>query len=339
MNGAQSLLQTLVDAGVEVCFANPGTSEMHFVAALDVQQGMRGVLGLFEGVVTGAADGYARMAGKPACTLLHLGPGLANGLANLHNARRANSGVVNVVGEHATYHRALDAPLSSDIEGFAAPRVRLGTGLGECSGGCRRCCRGSPNRCYAARRYRHADPAGGHSLERCLRVRRALAGCSPHPACRGSGDRGSRGTCRRRALPDAPEWPGRQCSRPRSRQPHRAGNRSQAACRHLHRPHAAGRRPCGNRPDALFRRAGPGIACRYPALDSCGHQGPGEFFRLSGAPQRVDAPGMYGTPVVGAGRGCCGGIVRTGRASGRNRIPACAGQAATARTPERADRS
>ncbi|MDE0063370.1 MAG: acetolactate synthase large subunit [Gammaproteobacteria bacterium] len=121
MNGAQSLLQTLVDAGVEVCFTNPGTSEMHFVAALDQQDGMRGVLGLFEGVVTGAADGYARMAGKPACTLLHLGPGLANGLANLHNARRANSPVVNVVGEHATYHRALDAPLTSDIAGFAAP--------------------------------------------------------------------------------------------------------------------------------------------------------------------------------------------------------------------------
>ena len=121
MNGAQSLLQTLVDAGVEACFINPGTSEMHFVAALDTQDGMRGVLGLFEGVVTGAADGYARMAGKPACTLLHLGPGLANGLANLHNARRANSPVVNIVGEHATYHRALDAPLTSNIEGFAAP--------------------------------------------------------------------------------------------------------------------------------------------------------------------------------------------------------------------------
>ncbi len=94
---------------------------MHFVAALDQQDGMRAVLGLFEGVVTGAADGYARMAGKPACTLLHLGPGLANGLANLHNARRANSPIVNVVGEHATYHRSLDAPLTSDIEGFAAP--------------------------------------------------------------------------------------------------------------------------------------------------------------------------------------------------------------------------
>ena len=121
MNGAQSLLQTLVDGGIEVCFINPGTSEMHFVAALDQQDGMRGVLGLFEGAVTGAADGYARMAGKPACTLLHLGPGLANGLANLHNARRAFSPIVNVVGEHATYHRALDAPLTSDIAGLAAP--------------------------------------------------------------------------------------------------------------------------------------------------------------------------------------------------------------------------
>jgi len=121
MNGAQSLLETFVAAGIEVCFTNPGTSEMHFVAALDKQDGMRAVLGLFEGVVTGAADGYARMAGKPACTLLHLGPGLANGLANLHNARRARSPIVNVVGEHATYHRQLDAPLTSDINGFASP--------------------------------------------------------------------------------------------------------------------------------------------------------------------------------------------------------------------------
>ena len=121
MNGADTLLQTLVASGVEVCFTNPGTSEMHFVAALDKEDGMRGVLGLFEGVVTGAADGYARMAGKPACTLLHLGPGMANGLANLHNARRARVPIVNIVGEHATYHRHLDAPLTSNIEGFASP--------------------------------------------------------------------------------------------------------------------------------------------------------------------------------------------------------------------------
>ncbi|WP_156756379.1 acetolactate synthase large subunit [Actinokineospora pegani] len=116
MNGAQSLIRTLVDAGVEVCFANPGTSEMHFVAALDTVPRMRGVLALFEGVVTGAADGYARMADRPAATLLHLGPGLANGGANLHNARRARTPIVNVIGDHALAHKAFDAPLESDID-------------------------------------------------------------------------------------------------------------------------------------------------------------------------------------------------------------------------------
>ena len=116
MNGAQALIRTLVDAGVDVCFGNPGTSEMHFVAALDQVPEMRAVLGLHEGVVTGAADGFGRMAGRPAATLLHLGPGLANGLAGLHNARRAFTPVVNIVGDHATYHRQYDAPLNSDIE-------------------------------------------------------------------------------------------------------------------------------------------------------------------------------------------------------------------------------
>jgi len=121
MNGAESLVRTLVAGGVNVCFANPGTSEMHFVAALDRVEGMRCVLGLFEGVVTGAADGYFRMKGTPASTLLHLGPGLANGLANLHNAKKANSGIVNIVGQHAVYHIAFNAPLTSDIEGLARP--------------------------------------------------------------------------------------------------------------------------------------------------------------------------------------------------------------------------
>lgn len=121
MNGAQTLIQTLCDSGVEVCFANPGTSEMHFVAALDTVPGMRAVLGLFEGVVSGAADGYGRMAGKPAATLLHLGPGLANGLANFHNAMRARTPIVNVVGDHATYHKQYDAPLESDVEAYAKP--------------------------------------------------------------------------------------------------------------------------------------------------------------------------------------------------------------------------
>ena len=121
MNGAESLVRSLVASGVEVCFANPGTSEMHFVAALDRVDGIRAVLGLFEGAVTGMADGYGRMAEKPACTLLHLGPGLANGLANLHNARRAATPLVNIVGDHATYHAQYDAPLASDIMGFARP--------------------------------------------------------------------------------------------------------------------------------------------------------------------------------------------------------------------------
>ena len=121
MNGAESLVRTLVGGGVEVCFTNPGTSEMHFVAALDRVDGMRCILGLFEGVVTGAADGYWRMADKPAATLLHLGPGLSNGLANIHNANKAMSGIVNIVGDHATYHRQYDAPLTSDIEGLARP--------------------------------------------------------------------------------------------------------------------------------------------------------------------------------------------------------------------------
>jgi acetolactate synthase I/II/III large subunit len=119
MNGAQALIRTLVDAGVNTCFTNPGTSEMHFVAALDSVPEMRAVLGLFEGVATGAADGYARMSGRPAATLLHLGPGLGNGLANLHNARRAKVPLVNIIGDHATYHTQYDAQLQSDIETVA----------------------------------------------------------------------------------------------------------------------------------------------------------------------------------------------------------------------------
>ncbi|HEV7526468.1 MAG TPA: acetolactate synthase large subunit [Acidimicrobiia bacterium] len=119
MNGAHAVLRTLVANGVDTCFTNPGTSEMHFVAALDDFPEMRPILALFEGVATGAADGYGRMADKPAATLLHLGPGLGNGLANLHNARRARTPIVNIVGDHATYHQRLDAPLASDIVGVA----------------------------------------------------------------------------------------------------------------------------------------------------------------------------------------------------------------------------
>src|ERR1700759_1348741 len=116
MNGAQSVIRQLVGGGVRFCFAIPGTSEVHFVASLDAVPEMRAVLALFEGVVTGAADGYGRLAERPAATLLHLGPGLANGLGNLHNARRAHTPIGNVIGDHALYHKGFDAPLESDIE-------------------------------------------------------------------------------------------------------------------------------------------------------------------------------------------------------------------------------
>ncbi|MBZ8132407.1 acetolactate synthase large subunit [Afifella sp. IM 167] len=134
MNGAHSLVRTLLRAGVDTCFANPGTSEMHFVAALDQVEGMRCVLGLQENVVTGMADGYARIAGRPASTLLHCGPGLANGLANLHNARRARAQMVNIVGDQATYHRPHDAPLTMDTASLAhtvSGWVRVSTSAGE----------------------------------------------------------------------------------------------------------------------------------------------------------------------------------------------------------------
>ena len=175
MNGAESLVRTLVAGGVDVCFANPGTSEMHFVAALDRVEGMRCVLGLFEGVVTGAADGYFRMKGTPASTLLHLGPGLANGLANLHNAKKANSGIVNIVGQHAVYHIGFNAPLTSDIEGLARPMsawVRT-------SPDAKSVAKDGAAAIAAARSSppadRHPDPARRYRLERSRRHRRGAA--------------------------------------------------------------------------------------------------------------------------------------------------------------------
>jgi acetolactate synthase I/II/III large subunit len=137
MNGAESLIRTALACGSDVCFSNPGTTELQLVNALDTVPGMRTVLGLFEGVCTGAADGYGRMADRPALTLLHLGPGLANGLANLHNARRAFTPIVNLIGDHPTWHRASDPPLASDIEGLARPMsswVRTAASAGALAG-------------------------------------------------------------------------------------------------------------------------------------------------------------------------------------------------------------
>src|SRR5262249_39162116 len=119
VSGADTLVRTAAERGVTVCFANPGTTEIPLVAALDSRRGIRAVLGVQENVCTGAADGYARITGRAAMTLLHLGPGLANGLANLHNARRANTPLVNVVGDHASWHLGYDAPLTSDIAALA----------------------------------------------------------------------------------------------------------------------------------------------------------------------------------------------------------------------------
>ena len=213
MNGAQSLIRTLVDHGVDTCFMNPGTSEMHFVAALDDVPAMRGVLALFEGVATGAADGYARIAGRPAATLLHLGPGLGNGLANLHNARRAHSPVLAVVGDHAVSHRAYDAQLQSDIATVArnvSTFVRTTEStpdLGRDAVDALVAAHGPPGI------RGHRDPAGRRVVVRGRRGgagdgrRRHPAGAGRRTRCRRGRDGGG-GPALRRAHRAAHRWPG-----------------------------------------------------------------------------------------------------------------------------------
>ena len=175
MIGARALLASLVGAGVDVCFMNPGTSEMHFVSALDGEPGMRGVLALFEGVATGAADGYARIAGRPAAVLLHLGPGLANGVANLHNARRAGTPVVNIVGAHATGHVRYDAPLESDIEAMA----RTVSGWVHTSGTPRELAADAMRAVEAAGRWRRAGGHAGAAGRRVVERGRGRGGAPP----------------------------------------------------------------------------------------------------------------------------------------------------------------
>ena len=198
MNGAESLIRTLIAGGVEVCFANPGTSEMHVLAALDRIPGIRSVLGLFEGVVTGAADGYARMAGKPAVTLLHLGPGLANGLANLHNARRARSPVVNVIGDHATHHHGLALAARDRRRGGRAAVLRLGAERPHAGRGRPGRGRGDRGGAQRAGPDREPDRAGQRRLGRGRAAGHDAAGAGRRrPRCRRRGSRRSPGCCAR----------------------------------------------------------------------------------------------------------------------------------------------
>ena len=202
MNGAESLVRTLVGGGVNVCFANPGTSEMHFVAALDRVEGMRCVLGLFEGVVTGAADGYYRMTDNPAATLLHLGPGLANGLANIHNANKAASGMVNIVGDHATYHRQYDAPLTSDIEGLARPSSHWVKTSPDAMGIAADGAEAMAQARMPPGRIATPDTAGRYGVERRLRAGRGAVAGQAGRAVGGCGRGGGAGAALRRADPD-----------------------------------------------------------------------------------------------------------------------------------------
>ena len=239
MNGAESLLAAMTRNGIDVCFANPGTSELHFVGALDRAGGMRCVLGLFEGVLTGAADGYARMADRPASTLLHLGPGLANGLSNLHNAMRAQSPIVNIIGDHATYHRHYDAPLTSDIEGTARPFshwVRTSPNADSLRRGRRRRRRG---RAYPPGPGRVADPAGRRLLDPAdHRVLPRRGGRARSPAGLRGGDRRGRAhpAVRRddRADPRAESYPG---AAPRAGRADRRRHRGAPVRADPHRPH------------------------------------------------------------------------------------------------------
>ena len=283
MNGADVLCDVLLANDVTVCFANPGTSEMHFVAALDRKPEMRCVLGLFEGVVTGAADGYARMTDRPAATLLHTGPGLANGLANMHNARRARTPMINIVGDHASYHLPLDAPLTSDIEGLGGADVQLGAphrGAGRCPAGHG----GGLSRLADAARRHDADPAGGCGLGRCCP---GVAGqgrpCTAARGRHGCGARDRRGDpCRSGPCRHDRARAGgaRRCAR--DRRPDFDGQRCPPVQRGSDRPHATRARACRADAHPLSGRCGDGVAAGYRRSGAGRRQGAGRLLRLSG---------------------------------------------------------
>ena len=313
MNGAESLARTLVAGGVNVCFTNPGTSEMHFVAALDKVDGIRCVLGLFEGVVTGAADGYWRMADRPAATLLHLGPGLGNGLANLHNARKASSGIVNIVGEHATYHIKHDAPLTSDIEGIArpvsawvrtSPSARAVAADGAAAIAAARTAPGQ-----VATLILPADTAWNEADG----VAPVPPVAAPAPVGAG-GDRALRqGAALGRAGHAHADRPRGARARSGARRAHRHRDRGAHHRPGLERPHPARRRPRADRAAALSggpgARGAEGRAASHPGR----RQGPGGLLRLSGQAQRADPRRLPGAPALHAGRG----LDRRARGAGR----------------------
>ena len=266
MNGAEALLRTLVASGVNVCFANPGTSEMHFISALDRVPGMRAVLGLFEGVVTGAADGYARMAERPAATLLHLGPGLANGLANLHNARKAEVPMVNIIGDHATIHQRFDAPLTSDVAAFARTVSHWQVSSRGPKTVAADAARAVQAARLGARPDRQPDPAGGCGLAAGRTSRSTAAG---QPACTGVRSRhrpvgGSPALGRTGCVAVARRSPAR--TRPQSGGPDCGGDRRAPHLRYLRAKDRTRSRPRRGRAPALPPRAGDSISARDPDL-------------------------------------------------------------------------
>ena len=256
MNGADALIETLIDNDVVACFANPGTSEMQFVAALDRQPKMRPVLCLFEGVATGAADGYGRIAGKPACTLLHLGPGYGNGLANLHNARRAFTPIVNVIGDHATYHRQYDAPLTSDIAAIAGANSvwvksaetadEVGALAAEAIGASYGPPGGSASLILPADCAWIADQRGRRRRPPRRAKTAVSAGAIDDVARQAEGGRQAGAAAGHDGLRRGGAGGGRAA---------RSGGRA-GADRHLRRPPAARRRPLRARPDDVLRRDG-----------------------------------------------------------------------------------
>src|ERR1044072_3800944 len=314
MNGAESLVRTLVGGGVNVCFSNPGTSEMHFVAALDRVDGMRCVLALFEGVATGAADGYARMAEKTAATLLHLGPGLANGLANLHNASKASTPVVNIVGDHATYHRNYNSPLTSDIEtaakpfsgwvktsptaqtvaedgaaAIAAATQPPGQGAtlippGLTARAARRGGRrgGDRRREAAARTGRDPNPPRRHRLGRGQRPGEGAAGSCARKGERGRREGGRACTAVGRTRPAAAHWARAARKRPGAGGAHFGQDRLPDAGADLQPPHGARGRARLNRSHSVSGRAGAESPRRRQAHRAGRQPHPGGVFRLPG---------------------------------------------------------